>query len=52
MNLDKKVLYTAPKAEMFNLESLSFLEYFSGNGDIGQWEGDYDDLGDTEDYVN
>ncbi len=50
MDLDKKENYTKPKAKVFALESLSFLEYFSGNGDIDQWL-DGDDLGDTEEYI-
>lgn len=50
MNLMKMTNYVAPKAEVVHLRGLSFLEYFSGNGNVEQWL-DGEDLGDTEDYL-
>ncbi len=51
MTLDKKEVYIAPKSKLFFVKRLSFLEYFSGAGDIDQWD-DGEDLGDTEDYID
>ncbi len=48
MKLESKEFYVAPKAESFVISSLSFLEYFSGNGDIDQFE-DGGDLGESID---
>ncbi len=50
MSFVKKSDYIRPMGEIIAVQSLSFLEYFSGNGDIAQWE-DGEDLGDTEDYL-
>ncbi len=47
--MSKKHTYVCPEVELLQVKGLSFLFYFSGDGDIQQWE-DKDDFGDTEDY--
>ncbi len=42
--------YEKPLAEVFVIRNLSFLEYFSGNGDIDQFE-DGGDLGEGQDIM-
>ncbi len=51
MNFEDKLNYNKPKANIFSFQALNMLEYFSGIGDIDQWE-DGEDLGNTEDYTN
>ncbi len=46
-----KKVYDRPQAEVFVMRNLSFLEYFSGNGDIDQFE-DGGDLGEGKDVLD
>ncbi len=47
----QKENYAKPFFEVFEMRNLSFLEYFSGNGDVDQF-GDGGDLGEGGDVLD